>query len=976
MPNVVLRQLAAAGVFALAIGPLTTARPGARQMPAPAAPAAQAAPQPPQAASAAPQTAATAPAAKGGAVTPADYGKWQTLGVTALSDDGQWLAVPIARVDGTASLDVIRVAAAAPAPLAPFLTAAEGRGPAFSADAQWVAYRIGVSETERTKLQDDKKPVREKLGLVRLDPTVAKPDPIVVPDVTRFAFAPAAPYLAMLRYTPEGSKRAGADLLVRSLATGAVTSFGNVSDFAWQDEDRLLAFTIDAEGKTGNGVQVFDPQTGQLRLLDSGDAMFTGLAWREKDDDLACFRSRTDEGFEGDTQIVLAWRDLAAAGTAAPAMKTFDHAKHSPFPADSRVVSFRRLQWAKDGRALYFGIQPWDKKPPKPAKDAAAPASADAQDAKPAPKDKPAGVDVWHAKDERIIPMQRLQKTRDLERNYASIWRIDEGTWLKIGTDTFEEVTIVDDDRFAIETDRTPYLFDNMFDTERNDVYVIDLTSGARTKAVEGVWYFNGASPGGRYLLYFKGDQYWTYELATGKTTNITSSLKAVWTNPDYDTPYRAQRPPSGVGGWLAADAAVLLYDQHDIWRVTPDGSGGMRLTRGAEDAVQHRYVRVDRDERAIDPKSSSYLSLYGRWTKQSGYAKTTIGIAAALSVERLVWLDKSVGRLAKARKAGVFSYLVQDFQDSPSVLVGGPALSDATPMARTNTFQADYAWGRSTLVDYKTAKGDRLQGALYYPAGYVAGKTYPMIVYVYERLSQGLHSYVVPSERSPYNAAVFTAQGYFVLQPDIAFRPRDPGLAAVDCVTAAVKAVVATGVVDPKRVGLVGHSWGGYEASFIPTQTNLFAASIAGAPITNLLSFYGAIHWNQGLPEPAHFETGQARMDVPFWVDLPAYVRNSPTLAIDKLKTPMLIFFGDKDGTVDFRQGVEMYNYARRAGKQLVMLVYANENHSAAEKPNQIDYHRRILQWFGHYLKGDAAPAWITQGLTVIDAEKAATSK
>ena len=296
--------------------------------------------------------------------------------------------------------------------------------------------------------------------------------------------------------------------------------------------------------------------------------------------------------------------------------------------------------------------------------------------------------------------------------------------------------------------------------------------------------------------------------------------------------------------------------------------------------------------------------------------------------------------------------------------------------MARTNPFQADYAWGRSTLVDYRNAKGERLQGALYYPAGYVAGKTYPMIVYVYERLSQGLHSYVVPSERSPYNAAVFTAEGYFVLQPDIVFRPRDPGLAALDCVTAAVKAALATGAVDPKRIGLVGHSWGGYEASFIPTQTNLFAASIAGAPITNLLSFYGAIHWNQGLPEPAHFETGQARMDVPFWVDLPAYIRNSSTLAIDKLKTPMLIFFGDKDGTVDFRQGVEMYNYARRAGKQLVMLVYADENHSATQKPNQIDYHRRILQWFGHYLKGDAAPAWITQGLTVIDAEKAAKSK
>ena len=438
------------------------------------------------------------------------------------------------------------------------------------------------------------------------------------------------------------------------------------------------------------------------------------------------------------------------------------------------------------------------------------------------------------------------------------------------------------------------------------------------------------------------------------------------------------QRPPAGTGGWLKNDAAVLVYDQHDVWRVAPDGSGGTRLTRGAEDAIQHRVVRTDDEDRFIDPQTPTYFSVYGRWTKRSGYARATLGSAPAPAAppERLVWADKAVGRLVRARKADVFAYTVQGFDDSPDVFVGGAGLADARQVTRTNPFQADFAWGRSSLVDYRNSLGARLQGALYYPAGYVAGRRYPMIVYVYERLSQGVHNYVVPSERSPYNASVFTANGYFVLSPDIVFRPRDPGIAAVDCVTAAVKAVLATGMVDPKRVGLVGHSWGGYEASFIPTQTSIFAASIAGAPITNLLSFYGAIHWGPGLPEPAHFETGQARMDVPFWVDLPAYIRNSPTLFVDKLKTPMLIFFGDKDGTVDFRQGVEMYNYARRAGKQLVMLVYANEDHSAREKPNQIDYHRRILQWFGHYLKGDEAPPWITRGVTVVDSERASKTR
>jgi dipeptidyl aminopeptidase/acylaminoacyl peptidase len=918
-------------------------------------------------------------------VTPADYGKWENLGVGVLSDDGQWLAVPITRVDGTARLDVHRVGAAAAGssqepggPSGPFYTAREGRAPAFSADGAWVAYRVGVSETERETLQDEKKPVRDAMGLLRLDVAAARPEPVVMQDVARWSFAPAAPFIAIHRYLPDGVKRKGADLLVRNLATGATTAFGNVAEFAWQDEGRLLAFTIDADGKAGNGVQVFDPQTGLLRLLDSGEATFSGLVWREKDDDLACFRSRTDDGFEEDTHVVLAWRDLAAAGTAV-ASKSYDHATDKAFPADMRVVPFRRLQWARAGGVLYFGIQEWVRKPKKDTKEANPAAGADAKAPKPAAKEKPADVDVWHSKDERIIPMQRVQKARDLERHYASAWRVDEGTWLKLGTDAFEQVTILDGDRFAIETDRKPYIAQNMFDTARQDVYVIDLASGRRTKAVTGVWHFPGASPGGRYLLYFHGDQYWTYEPATGRTANISGGLKTVWANPDYDTPFRVQRPPAGIGGWLQDDAAVLLYDQHDVWRVAPDGSGGARLTRGAEDATQYRYVRLDPDERGIDPRGPVYLNTFGRWTKKDGYSRLAVIAppgASQPSVERLPWADKSIGNIIKAKRADVYAYSVQAFDDSPDLVVGGPELTDARQVTRTNDFQADYAWGRSSLVDYRNSRSERLQGALYYPAGYVPGRRYPMIVYVYERLSQGVHNYVVPSERSPYNASVFTANGYFVLHPDIVFRPRDPGIAALDCVTAAVRAVLATGMVDPKRVGLVGHSWGGYEASFIPTQTGIFAASIAGAPITNLLSFYGAIHWGPGLPEPAHFETGQARMEVPFWADLPAYIRNSPTIFVDKLQAPLLIFFGDKDGTVDFRQGVELYNYARRAGKHLVMLVYANEDHGARAKPNQIDYHRRILQWFGHYLKGEEAPAWVTKGVTVIDGERASKTR
>ena len=204
------------------------------------------------------------------------------------------------------------------------------------------------------------------------------------------------------------------------------------------------------------------------------------------------------------------------------------------------------------------------------------------------------------------------------------------------------------------------------------------------------------------------------------------------------------------------------------------------------------------------------------------------------------------------------------------------------------------------------------------------------------------------------------------MLLPDIVYRAREPGVSALESVRAAVAKVVDMGITDPDAVGLIGHSWGGYQATYLPTRTDIFAASVAGAPLTDFVSFMGAIHWNPGMPELDHWETGQARMDVPFWEDPEAHRRNSPIHEVHNLETPLLMAFGDEDGVVDWDQGTEFYNFARRAGKQMVLLVYEGEDHGFRQEANQKDYHRRILEWFGHYLKGDPAPAWITEGVTL----------
>jgi len=245
------------------------------------------------------------------------------------------------------------------------------------------------------------------------------------------------------------------------------------------------------------------------------------------------------------------------------------------------------------------------------------------------------------------------------------------------------------------------------------------------------------------------------------------------------------------------------------------------------------------------------------------------------------------------------------------------------------------------------------------------------MIVYIYERLSDGLHRYSAPSERDYYNSAAFTQHGYFVLQPDISFRPREPGLSVVECVTPAVKKVVQMGLVDARKVGVVGHSWGGFDTTYLATHTDVFAAAVAGAPITDLVSNYGNHHWSSGIAETDHIETGQQRMEVPLWEDLQAYIRNSAVFNVQNMKTPLMIEVGDSDGTVFWHQGVELYNIARRAKKDVVLLVYAGEDHGLRKKANQIDYHRRILDWFGHYLKGEPGSTWITNGVTFLEREQ-----
>lgn len=916
-------------------------------------------------------------------VPPAEYGQWETLAFgSGLSPDGKWLAYGINRSNRNNELRITNVADGTTK------AAAFGTQPAFSSDSRWVAYSIGYSEAQEEKLTKEKKPIQRKLGLLNL----ATGEQTVVEGIESFAFSSNGAYLAMRRYPPkkdapeaaasaEADDTPGATLIVRQLASGRDTTFGNVSAFAWQDlpkQGRLLALTISAEDKTGNGVQLFDPETNALRVLDSSSSSYSGLAWRKDSADLAVLRSKTDDRREGPTQIALAWRRLADASEA---KQTYDPTADATFPTGMRTVNYRRPSWSDDGSIVFLGIAKWTEKPVI-AKKAIAAADSGGNGSGPLAKEpaketakaekeevEPAAVDVWHARDIDVMPKQKLSARSDRQKNLLSAWHLESGRLVQLGKDLAEQVTPIKHQKLAYATNWAAYAMDRSIGRPAADLYLIDLATGDRTKVKERLPndYYVQPSPNGRYLLYVQDDHYWTIDTTTRAVVNITKSVQTSFVDRESDFTIK-QKPAFGVAGWTKNDEAVILYDKFDLWQVAPDGSRAKRLTDGAAEQVRHRYVRLNPDEEWIEADKPAYVSLFGIWNKKSGYGRLNLSAARD---EHLVWLDKSVQRLAKAKDADVYSYVVEAFDDSPDAFVGGSDLKEAKQVTKTNPFQSNYAWGRAELVEYKNDRGERLQGALYYPAGYEAGKKYPMIVYLYERLSDGLHRYSAPSERDYYNPAAFTQNGYFLFEPDIVFRPREPGVSVIECVTPAVKKVVEKGLVDAHKVGVVGHSWGGFDTTYLATHSDVFAAAVAGAPITDLISNYGNHHWSSGIAETDHIETGQQRMEVPLWEDLDAYVRNSAVFNVQNMKTPLMIEVGDSDGTVFWHQGVELYNLARRAKKDVVLLVYAGEDHGLRKKPNQIDYHRRILEWFGHYLKDEPASPWITGGVRFLDREQ-----
>jgi dipeptidyl aminopeptidase/acylaminoacyl peptidase len=886
----------------------------------------------------------------------AEWDRLETVNRSALSPDGKWLAYELVRVSGGTELRYGAVGSSEQQAVQ------LGQGPEFTSNSRWLLYTIS-SDTTRARRQIARRrrgpggrpggasradSVHDKLGIVELGSGKST----VFDDVQSFSLSEDGSHVALRLYPAGGDRKDVAGLVVRDLARGTDVAFGNVREFEWSDDGALLAMAIDVDGGTGNAVQVLDASSGRVMSLDSGAEEYTGLAWRDDAHDLAVFRSRADSSYIDTSYVVLAWRNV---GSSRSSSMGYDFSNDSRFPSDMRVAAYEAPRWSADGGTLFFGMRE------REAKQGAARGEV------PPESSKPARVEVWHWQDLREYHQQDREGSRDRERTLMLAWKVGGGSAVRLTDDYHSELQVADSGSRVIRLDEKPYFDEIISGRSYRDVYAVDATTGQSRKVISKVAFDPVVSPTGRYLLYVQDGQWWAYDRETARRSELTGKLGVSFMDTVDDHPAPAHRP-YGVEGWTSGEKSVILADRFDLWEVGLDGSMARRLTHGREDSTAYRVEKLDPDAHTIDPRSPIWLSATGEYSRKSGVARLEIGKPA----RRVLWLDRGVTDLVKATDADVFAYVVQSYEDSPDLFVAAGGFDHAQQLSHTNAMLSDYAWGKQELLSYVNSRGDTLQMMLTYPVNYEAGRKYPMVVYYYEKLSQGFNRFVIPSDRSIYNVAVFSNNGYFVLRPDIRFTARDPGFSGLDCVTAAVKTVLATGMVDPKRVGNMGHSWGGYQSAFYAVHGHgLFAATIAGAPLTDLISMYGYTSFNTGRAETGHFETGQERMQVPLWEDPAAYIRNSTVFAVDSLETPLLLEEGDADGNVNYWQSMELYNFGRRLGKKVVFLIYNDENHGVARPESQRDYHTRQLQWFGHYLKGEPAADWITSGESYLQRQK-----
>lgn len=749
----------------------------------------------------------------------------------------------------------------------------------------------------------------------------------------------AAPATAAGR--PAQRKTYGSTLVIRDLATGNAARIADVTSYVVDDSGRYLAYAVASRTPQSDGVYLRHLATQQTATVMAGEGDYRQLAMDRAGTQLA-FVSNRDEYREPRPRHVLYYATVRAP---TPVVVAAPGAVDGLNPSDKAPVSFTR-----SGDALTFGVAapPLDSIPADSLADKAV-------------------FDLWHWKDRRLQPQQRVEASRDRDRAWTTVYVPRTKRILRLANDTMPQAQLSDDGRVALVTTNVPYAVEAMWGEGGTDVYVVDVTSGTVTPVARRQEFNAQLSPGARYVTWY-GDGRWSaYQVATGRTIDLTGAIRGVrFDDETWDSPSTPQ--PYGIAGWTRDDRSLLVYSRFDVWEVDPSGARPPRVVTdsvGVQEKLVFRLVDLDPDERWIDPAQPLLLRAFDDENKGSGFYRDRLGVTAA--PQRIVFGDRSYGTPQRARKGGQYLLTQQTLREFPD-LYTGTSLDAVTRISDANPQQGEYRWPTVELVRWTSADGIPLKGLLYKPDDFDPSRQYPMIVYYYETLSDGLHTYHAPTGRNVINPVVYTSLGYLVFFPDITYEIGFPGPSAMKSIVPGVKSIVARGFVNPKAIGLAGQSWGGYQTAYLITQTSMFAAAVPNAPVANMTSAYGGIRWGTGLARAFQYEKTQSRIGGSIWEYPMRYLENSPLFHLDRVTTPVFFMHNDADDAVPWYQGIELFVGLRRLGKEVYFISYNGDVHNPRKRANQKDIDLRMQQFFANKLQGAPAPDWMVRGIPFLE--------
>jgi dipeptidyl aminopeptidase/acylaminoacyl peptidase len=892
-----------------------------------------------------------------------DILKWNRITEKMISNDGQSIVYKLQPWKGDPTLKIANSKAEE------LFSIRGGSQAKITANSKFVVFKINPAEEEihALKVKKTKKadfPLPQLAIYSLLDKKLEKVEKLKTYKMPSKGLAFVAYQVEAKKDSTQKStsKKTSLNLHLRNLNSNSEKEFPQVSSYLFSKNGNALVFQ--SKGDTAQfkaGIYQLNLETGQLQRIFSGKADIKQLSINKDGNRIAFLADSSSKKNSDKNYELYSWSSGQEM-----AEKLIDK-NNAVLPGNWEISPNGKLSFAPETHRLFFGIAPIRAK----------------RDSSILDEDFPK-LDIWHWKEDVFHTQQLNRVKRDLKKSYLCVYNPGQRKAFQIEYQDFTGIQLIKkgDYNQALAWSEKPYARQIMYEgyPTHKDFYLVDLKTGNRTQFVKDCRATPQPSPDGKYVFWYNPiDTTWnTYNLKQNKKFVITTPRNLKIANELNDIP----NPPRSynTAAWFKNDEALLVYDRYDIWKVDPENkTKPIKLTKnGRSTKTSYRLIRFDLEgnareqysqaqEKGIEPKGVVYLFGHNEITRKDGFYKTSF--KSAQNPKLLRQGNFKLNTPIKAKDADRSLFTQENFETYPNILVSDLNFKKTKQISHANPQQKDFVWGSAELVSWTSLDGRKLEGTLHKPANFDPKKKYPMIVNFYEKSSQGLLSYRMPEpHRSTIDYHYYTSNGYLVFNPDVYYKTGYPGEDAFNCVMPGITALIEKGFVDEKHIGAQGHSWGGYQVAYLATRTKLFAAIESGAPVVNMFSAYGGIRWGSGMNRSFQYEHTQSRIGKNIWEAPLRYLENSPLFTTDKVNTPILIMANDDDGAVPWYQGIEYFVALRRLNKPAWLLCYNEADHWPLLIRDKNDFQIRLAQFFAHYLKGEAEPKWMKDGIPAVD--------